>query len=520
MSSSHVVIIDPRARRVAIKVTPARFLSDVLKEACTKLGLDAGQYTLKHNKKKLDLSCPIRLSGLPSGAKLELTQISHSPSVVTVALQVSDEVSDPPKTRFTSKFQSTTSLWRILRKFESEDPTMNLTGRGTPQANNASPGAAGRLYYETPVIQIMGRELSFRDMQMTLKDLGFNDGSTLLRLRFKTTQVPLEEAMLEISQYFKDVESNGNMSRSPSMDAAGSSSTANITGTQGHSEEIKVPAIQSEELFNDEPSATGLMREKITNPEEPDAPADESVASPKRLISVYAPTNNSTPQAAKCETSLVPGTERQLLKVFLPVDTFNAADYEPTIDQVRAHQSHLTSTAQNRRLLSDAELATKQRTAEERLAKVTDIEVKIRYPDQMQLVSKFTSTDTAASLHDFVRSTLKYMDESFSLSYASSKGPKTVPKDDKVKLIKDLGFEGRMLVTVTWDEDASKRARSAGNLRDEYVKMAREIKIQEIQAVQVAQEQERRGGKGKERAVGEEKMGGLRPKWFKFPGKK
>jgi tether containing UBX domain for GLUT4 len=112
------------------------------------------------------------------------------------------------------------------------------------------------------------------------------------------------------------------------------------------------------------------------------------------------------------------------------------------------------------------------------------------------------------------------MDEPFSLSYTSSKGPKTVPRDEKVKLIKDLGFEGRMLVTVAWDEGASTQARNAGNLKDEYTKMAREIKIQEIQAVQVAQEQEKREGKGKERATGEEKKEGFRPKWLKFPGKK
>jgi tether containing UBX domain for GLUT4 len=367
----------------------------------------------------------------------------------------------------------------------------------------------------------MGRELSsFRDMQMTLRDLGFNDGNTLLRLSFKMTEVPLEEAMLEISQYFKDLESTGSGSVSPT-DAVGSSSTANIAGTQNHSEEIKVPDAQAEELFYGEPSTTGLTGEKITNPEEPDISANESVADPeKRLISVYAPPNNSTPQAATCETHPYLRNRAPVSHSFLILDTFNAADYEPTIDQVRAHQAHLTSTAQNRRLLSDAELATKQRAAEERLAKLTDIEIKIRYPDQMQLVSRFTSIDTAASLYGFVKSTLRYMDEPFSLSYTSSKGPKTVPRDDTLKLIKDLGFEGRMLVTVTWDGDASTRARSAGNLKDEYAKMAKEIKFQEIQAVQVAQEQERREGKGKERATGEGKKEGFRPKWLKFPGKK
>jgi tether containing UBX domain for GLUT4 len=94
-----------------------------------------------------------------------------------------------------------------------------------------------------------------------------------------------------------------------------------------------------------------------------------------------------------------------------------------------------------------------------------------------------------------------------------------VPIDDKVRLIADLGFEARMLVNFAWDENASTQARSAGALKDEYAKMAREIKVQEIQAVQAAERQEKREGKGKERATGGGQKKGM-PKWLKFPGKK
>ncbi len=46
--SSHVVVIDSTARRAVIKTTPAKYLVDVLQEACTKLGLDASQYGLRY----------------------------------------------------------------------------------------------------------------------------------------------------------------------------------------------------------------------------------------------------------------------------------------------------------------------------------------------------------------------------------------------------------------------------------------------------------------------------------------
>lgn len=46
--SSHVVVIDSKARRAVVKVTPAKHLSDILGEACSKLGVDPSQYGLKY----------------------------------------------------------------------------------------------------------------------------------------------------------------------------------------------------------------------------------------------------------------------------------------------------------------------------------------------------------------------------------------------------------------------------------------------------------------------------------------
>ena len=51
--SSHVVILDSSARRTTIKTSPGSHLSEVLQQACTKLGLDASQYGLRYER------CPI-----------------------------------------------------------------------------------------------------------------------------------------------------------------------------------------------------------------------------------------------------------------------------------------------------------------------------------------------------------------------------------------------------------------------------------------------------------------------------
>jgi hypothetical protein len=44
---AHVFIVDSRARRAKIQITPATHLSDVLQHGCTKLGLKADQFVLK-----------------------------------------------------------------------------------------------------------------------------------------------------------------------------------------------------------------------------------------------------------------------------------------------------------------------------------------------------------------------------------------------------------------------------------------------------------------------------------------
>lgn len=45
--ASHVVVIDTSFRRHNIKVTPGKYVSDILEEACAKFGLNASNYGLK-----------------------------------------------------------------------------------------------------------------------------------------------------------------------------------------------------------------------------------------------------------------------------------------------------------------------------------------------------------------------------------------------------------------------------------------------------------------------------------------
>lgn len=46
--ASHVVVIGANARKLTVKTTPSKHLSDVLLEACSKFGLDPDQHGLKY----------------------------------------------------------------------------------------------------------------------------------------------------------------------------------------------------------------------------------------------------------------------------------------------------------------------------------------------------------------------------------------------------------------------------------------------------------------------------------------
>ncbi|KAJ5105474.1 hypothetical protein NUU61_002821 [Penicillium alfredii] len=507
--SAHVVVIDATARRATIKTTPAKHLTDVLQEACSKLGYNPNQYGLKHNRKQLDLSLSFRLSGLSSGAKLELVQLSRSPSVVTVALQIPEsEARGAPNGRILDKFPSTTTLWLVLRKFEAGvaggGQTRNLTARGVPTTSGGT--GAGRLYYESPVLQILERELSsFTDLQKSLAQLGFNGGNVLIRLSFRRTDEPLEEAMTKIGEYFQSFED------AEPVSAPNPAPTA-------------PPVAATEEPFAQQ-APSSLHPEPTTAPTAPSVPdqdgapppaleASDSAPGSSRPITVFSPPTASTPSSAQ-----------------IP---YNENDYVPSIEHAKAHQRQLNQSSRPIRLPTDAEIAAKAAAEEKRRSEIREVDVKVRFPDQSQVVAKFGPPDTGQSLYDFVRSCLSplFISEKFVLNafvHAAPRNPNAnvIPDSSQTLLIKDLGLVGRVLVNFSWPDSAAAfvHQRRADLLRPELRSQARELKVEqppefvEEPATSVSQGAGPRGTREGEKSSGLRKSGGM-PKWLKLPGKK
>jgi tether containing UBX domain for GLUT4 len=357
--------------------------------------------------------------------------------------------------------------------------------------NGAS--GTGRIFYEMPVLNVMGRAFSnFGDLQKTLAQLGFNGGNTMVRLDFKKTEQPLEEAMAEIGQYFREEEAPQALSNEEPSDA-GPKELDTITDAiarmpsaePNQSEDVDMTSVDASEGTSADPTPypelvgdASLPTTSVTPSKRP-APEtkDEPVLGPdQRPLSVFSPPSNDTPRAA-----LAPHNEQ---------------DFEPTIAHAKLHQSRLQNNTQNKRLLSDAETERLEAEKAAKLASTKEVSIKIRFPDQSTIVSAFNAQETCAHLYTFVTGVIVAEDQPFKLVW-TNKGPQTVPRDEKKQLIKDLGFEGRMLINFVWQDEASETARRAPTLKPQYVESAKEVTVPEPPPAPREDDEKPAGDKGK-----------------------
>lgn len=343
---------------------------------------------------------------------------------------------------------------------------------------------AGRLCYEMPVVNAMGRDLgSFVALQKTLGQLGFNSGTCLLRLSYKKTDQPLEEAMTEITQYFKSLEPPSGTSQTDTRGAHGSDvgtvlstpDVDNATEVEGVAGE-PVPTSPPDTPMVDTSNADGastLSPEQDSNPS-PAASTNPSTtlqrptpASPALVI--FAPPTNSTPAAASAAN-------------------FNESDYEPTVDHAKQYQALLNKEGRNRKLLSDAELDAQASARAAAIAEISHVTVRLRFPDQSQAQREYDRDATAATLYQTCRDMMyRPNGENFSLRIAAGvtvnagmtrPGGMVELKDTKQRLINDLAWQGRVLVTVVWGDDVTSEVKTHGSLKEEFQAKAESLKVE------------------------------------------
>lgn len=306
------------------------------------------------------------------------------------------------------------------------------------------------------MVQVLNRELSsFTDLQKSLAQLGLNSGTALLRLSFRPTDTPLEEAMSQIQGYFDSVEGPA--------------------GPKPRSQEPVTPSTEPSVVPDQQ---TGLAEEPPSQPalspqQEDPAPSlshpEPITTATSRPVSVFRPPSSATPSAA--------------------LMSHNDADYTPTVEHAQAHQKLLQHNSRNVRLPTEAELAAQANEEAAKWAAVKEVEIKIRFPDQSAASAQFGQTDSGADLYSFVRECLdeKWRQEPFTLRNPGVRGKnEVIPDDGGKKLIQNLQLKGRVLVIFGWDDQkASIQARSTKSvLKAELKAQAQELKVQEVSVTQ------------------------------------
>lgn len=404
------------------------------------------------------------MTGLTAGAKLELVAKSKTTSVVKLALKL------PDNSRLMDSFRSDTTLWKMLRHFETKGgpsgKALNFTDRGVPQTNNGQSAGSGQLFYEMPVLRIMNREIStLSDFQKTLDQLSLT-GSQLIELSFKATDKTLSDAMQEISQFFKDEEaaeakekepvskptvpSTAEAPSVPSTSAAVPPTEATTNSSQGTTQE-ETPSttkpVDSEDTMDVDSS--------------PEVPHD-----PLKPVGIFSAPTNNTPAAASID---VPDSV-----------------YMPTIAHAQAHQQKLLESAVNRRLKSDAELEAEARAEEAKVAAVKTVSVKVRFPDETSAEWVFGPDDTGATLYKAVRSVMANDTVPFKLVLPGLPTAANHIKDDvgeKHKLIRGYRMSRKVLVNFAWDASVSPDQKKQPFLKSAFASQAKAVEVQDVPMV-------------------------------------
>ena len=452
----------------------------------------------RHNNKAINLTDPIRASGLPQGAKLELIVKSKSPSAVTVALRLpsSEAALGIPSNRVSAKVRSDTPLWKLLRHFEELDVAkqkgLNLSARGVPRlSNGGATGGSGQLYWEVPVLKFAGRELvSIDDYRKTLSQVGIDTGSQLIMVEFRISDYTLQEAM-ELVQT--------ELEKPDSGEAAGRAGAT-----------AKGKAVATPEAPAPTEAGTATIIQAPEQTQEPEA-MDVDTVSAQAPAPVPAPTQPTqptqpiqpTPTSASLSQRQPPRSSLQPVEVWSPPKAGMPAaaslrwakeadsTFAPSIAQMKAHQRHLEEAGRNKRLKSDQEMEEEARERESKASAVSKVNVRIRFPDGYTVLWSFAGNGpdaaTGATLYAAVRGVLAddIKSQPFRLAPPMFRpGEEIQDSADATKhgLVRGYGMRGGVVINFLRGQGVPALPAGTQYVRREVTAMAQDIVIPQVEA--------------------------------------
>ena len=345
--------VEHRGAKKAIPGTPATSLADIFMQACAAFKVDAAVHALRHKKRELDLTLPLRLANLPAGSVAELCEldaIDAAKRTVTVALQQSDG------SRSQGTFACTVSLWDLLAQFEDLS--------GARLISNCAQG-------EMPCVEFMNSvKLTGKGelLASSLLRLGVVSGSALLRHSLVVSEThPVGEQ--EDATTAAPSEEDTAREAMPTGEVAAHSGTP-IPREAEASEEMEVehaPHLSGEK--KDEARETGRKWEV-------GRPRDDGTAS------------------------------QTMMEIDDELFEFTAADFHQLEKEKKAKESEPAFKTRKMREMEK----------EARLAAFKTIAVRFVFPNQHWIQARFNANETLQDLYQFVRGQLVQKERAFVLT--------------------------------------------------------------------------------------------------------
>jgi len=263
----------------------------------------------------------------------------------------------------------------------------------------------------------------------------------------------MEEAMASISKYFSSLEDT----TIPTQGQGAHSGAPNDLHSLPDVDSVKNPDHADDGMPDPrkQDAETTLSNPDVVQ----DATSGSTAVLAPDMLSIFAPPSSSTPMAASSAA-------------------YDESDYVPTVDHAKQHQSRLNLESRNRKLKSDAELVEQERMRVTALQEVREVTVRLRFPDQSQVQRDFGPQATTGDLYNLCKELMSRPgDEAFSLRIFGLKGIPSLLVESNEQLIGNLGWQGRVLVTVAWGDGVTQEMRSRPSLKEEYIQRAEQLQV-------------------------------------------
>lgn len=409
------VTVEYGVRSLRIKTTPSMLIKEVKRLACEKLGLNDEDWSVSTIRGGVvNESLPFRLTNLGKNAKLQLIKAKKKVKKENVVVKVNaEELPEGFSDSLVSEFGPGTSVYAILRYFEKKS--------GIKFTEREKSG-----YWEMPEVQTFNSQLkSIEELGQSLEILGIVDGKTALRVRFKMTNIKIDEAKEKL---------------------------------HGLNSEITMM-----EKFDDK-KLTGKVKEdsKSQDVKKEQVEEGKSVPAPSENINIDS---SNTIVNRNAQVFVPSEKEREIPDDDTDNATMNTAQFQKYRKQLNA-QSGLSEQ-------ENGTLTTKRLREKDAVkpAKVFEkITVRVRFPDQTHIQAQFNSTETIGHLYEFVKSNLNTPNIAFLLLTAQP--TRYLADPNQVLGGDELQFNARQLVYFEWDD---KEGAKTGILKQDVLNNAKDI---------------------------------------------